>query len=277
MNRRSLLVAVPVAALVLGIVVWLGLPGGLRLLGLHPHYEIPPYDLTGQRALVIATSHDTLGETGDATGVFGSELTVPYYAFLDAGMTVDIASPQGGVVPVEPGSMGWPLATEADARFVADPAAMAKLQGSLRIGDLSGAEYDIVFLAGGWGAAYDLGQHPDVGVLITEANASAAVIGGVCHGPLGLLQAKDVDGTPLVEGRRVSAVTDAQVQQLGIGITPLHPETELRKAGAHFESETAFRDFFATHVAVDGNLVTGQNQNSGAETAHRMLELLVSR
>jgi putative intracellular protease/amidase len=47
--------------------------------------------------------------------------------------------------------------------------------------------------------------------------------------------------------------------------------------GALYEKGTAFRDFFATHVVVDGKLVTGQNQNSGAETAHRMMELLAER
>ncbi len=97
---------------------------------------------------------------------------------------------------------------------------------------------------------------------------------GVCHGPLGLLKAEDTDGKPLVEGRRLTAVSDLQVRQLGVQITPLHPETELRKQGAVYEKKSAFRDYFATHVVVDGNLVTGQNQNSGAETAHRMMELV---
>ena len=49
----------------------------------------------------------------------------------------------------------------------------------------------------------------------------------------------------------MTGVTDKQVKELGIEITPLHPETELRKAGALFESQTAFRDLFATHVVVD--------------------------
>ena len=96
----------------------------------------------------------------------------------------------------------------------------------------------------------------------------------MCHGPLGLLQAKAPDGSPLVAGRRLTAVTDKQVQELGIDVTPQHPERELRAAGAVFESDTAFRDMFATHVVVDENLVTGQNQNSGGEAAQRVMELL---
>jgi putative intracellular protease/amidase len=261
----------------LALLAGLGVPFVLGQLGLHPAYAMPSFKLTGKRALVIATNHATLGETGKATGAFGSEFSVPYYAFLDAGLHVDIASPKGGHVPVEPGSMGWPLATDADRRFTNDPEAMGKLEKSLRITDLDAASYDIVFLVGGWGAAYDLGQSPAVGAFMTAANARGIVIGGVCHGPLGLLQAKAPDGRPLVEGRKLTAVSDVQVEQLGIQVTPLHPETGLRKLGAIYEKDTAFRDFFANHVVVDGNLVTGQNQNSGAETSHRMLDIVAKK
>jgi putative intracellular protease/amidase len=89
--------------------------------------------------------------------------------------------------------------------------------------------------------------------------------------------ATDVDGSPLVEGRTMTAVTDKQVEELGIGITPQHPETELRRLNANFVSDTAFRDFFATYVAVDGNIVTGQNQNSSGETAQTLMRMLAER
>ena len=70
-----------------------------------------------------------------------------------------------------------------------------KVAHSLAIGDLDMTQYDVVFLAGGWGAAFDFGFSEDLGAKITEANAAGKVIGGVCHGPLGLLNAKGVDGS----------------------------------------------------------------------------------
>jgi putative intracellular protease/amidase len=170
--------------------------------------------------------------------------------------------------------MSWPLATRDDRRFLADSEAMTKLRDSLAIAGVRAEDYDVIFMAGGWGAAYDLAQSAELAALITQANADGRIIGSVCHGALGLVSATDVDGSPLVEGRRVTGVTDQQIEQFGITITPKHPETELRAAGAIFESQTAWRDFLATHTVVDGNLVTGQNQNSGYETAHRILELL---
>jgi len=77
----------------------------------------------------------------------------------------------------------------------------------------------------------------------------------------------------------MTGVTDKQITELGITLTPMHPESELRKAGVIFESKTAFRDIFATHVTVDleQRFVTGQNQNSGLEAAHKILELLANQ
>jgi hypothetical protein len=64
-----------------------------------------------------------------------------------------------------------------------------------------------------------------------------------------------------------------------VGVLLLSLPMMLHKAGAVFESQTAFRDFFATHVAVDDEqrFVTGQNQNSGLETAHTMMAILSKR
>lgn len=280
--RKKLLIAVGVLVGVIALIVAF-LPQILNLIGLHPPYDRVEYNLEGTRALIIATNHGILSdpegdpETGAATGVYGSELTVAYYEFLDAGMTVDIASIEGGEIPFEPVSMRWPLATHADYRYLDDEDAQDKTTNSLKIDDIDFTEYDIIWLAGGWGAAYDLGFSPVLGEKITEAHAEGILLGSVCHGALGFLMAEDVDGSPLVEGRTMTGVTDKQVDELGIGITPQHPETELRRLGANFVSNTAFRDFFATLTVVDGNIVTGQNQNSSGETAQTLLAMLAEK
>ena len=248
----------------------------LQKAGMHPDdtetLEIDA-DLGGRRALVVATNTAVM-DIGKPTGVFASEMTVPYYAFLDAGMIVDVASPKGGVIPVDPQSIKPVLRTADDDRFLADPEFRAKVTDSLAIGELDMNDYDIVFLAGGWGAAFDFGFSDVLATKVTEANAAGKVIGGVCHGPLGLRNAKAIDGRPLVEGRRVTGVTDKQVRELGIESTPHHPETELRRMGADYESVTKFRDPLANHWVVDGNLVTGQNQNAGPMVAREMLRLV---
>jgi putative intracellular protease/amidase len=262
-----------ILVVVLGIAGWLGLPVLVGALGVHPHYTGPVYQLSGGRALIVTTSQDELGDGGKETGVFGSELTVPYYAFLDGGMGVDVASIRGGEIPIDPSSFLWFLETPSDKRYQEDPEFKAKVKNSRKIDAVDFTQYDIIFLSGGWGAAYDLGTSETLGRKMSEAWAAGKVVGGVCHGPLGLLLAKDETGEPLVKGRRLTAVTDKQVEQLGITMTPQHPERELRAAGALFENETALQDMFANHVVVAGRLVTGQNQNAGSETAQKMMRI----
>jgi len=266
-----------VVAGVLALALWLGLPRLTSALGLHPECEPAGLNLSGRRALVVATSRAELGSTGKATGVAFSELTAPYYEFLDAGIEVDIASIEGGKVPVDPQTLLWFIRSHYDRRFLDDAAARAGLERSLGVAEVDFGAYDIVYLAGGWGAAWDLGTSEVLGDGVTEAYTGGAVVGGVCHGPLGLLKARDEEGWPLVAGRRLTAVTNKQVHELGIAeLTPQHPERELRRAGAMFESRTAFRDLFATHVVRDGRVVTGQNQNSGCATAQEMMRLVLN-
>jgi putative intracellular protease/amidase len=275
MNYEVLLL-IAIIVVVIGLLV-AALPSILNMLGLNRPYHGRKFNLPGKRALIIATNHGTLGDTGKKTGVYASEMTVPYYQFLDAGMQVDVASIKGGEIPIEPVSLRWPIITPADKRFLSDSKFLDRVKHSLAIADIDFTKYDIVFMAGGWGAAYDLGYSEVLGQKTSEAYAANVVLGSVCHGALGFLRAKDEKGGPLVKGRRMTAVTDKQVRELGITMTPQHPERELRNAGVLYESETAFRDIFASHVVVDGNLVTGQTQNDGAETAQRMMAIVEKR
>ena len=281
---KKLFTAFVVIITLVGITL-LALPTILHKAGLHPEYSGPTTKLPGMRALIVTTSHDVLaapGETeGPATGVMASEFTHPYYTFLDGGMEVDIASIQGGQIPIDPGTLRFPVKSPEDERYLNDPIAQAKVKNSIPIADVDIDQYDIVFLSGGWGTAYDLAQSPALAQKVSESyyGDKEAVIGGVCHGVLGLVNARARDGELLIAGRRMTGVTDKQIKELGIEMTPLHPETALREAGVVFESQTAFRDMFATHVTVDDEerFVTGQNQNSGLETSNVMMQVLAER
>ena len=282
--KKKLTISLAVLVTLVGVLI-LSLPTILHKAGLHPEYHGPSVALPGKRALIITTSHGVLaapGETeGPATGVMASEFTHPYYTFLDGGMEVDIASIKGGEIPIDPQTLLFMIKSPEDDRYLNDAIAQAKVKNSIPIDQVDIDQYDIVFISGGWGAAYDLAQSPVLAEKVSESyyGDRAAIIGGVCHGVLGLVNARARDGELLIAGRRMTGVTDKQVKELGIEITPLHPETALREAGVMFESQTAFRDLFATHVTVDDEqrFVTGQNQNSGLEAAHRMMLLIAER
>jgi putative intracellular protease/amidase len=250
----------------------------LQKFGIHPEdSEAVELDMSGAKALCIATNHCVL-DIGVATGVFASELTVPYYLFLDAGMQVDLASPLGGTIPVDPISMKTTIRTPSDDRLLGDADFRYNLMNSQPIADLDFTSYDIIYFAGGWGAAFDLGQSDELGRKVSEAYAAGRVLGGICHGPLGLLQGRTPGGKLIVKGRHLTAVTDKQIHELGIEITPLHPETALRQAGALFESKSHHvRDFFANHYVADGDLITGQNQNAGPMVARLMMQRVLMK
>ena len=74
-------------------------------------------------------------------------------------------------------------------------------------------------------------------------------------------------------GRHVTGVSNRQVRDLRITHTPQHPETELRRKGALYESSTRISDVLANHWVIDGSLITGQNQNAGPIVAREMLRL----
>lgn len=263
-----------IALVVSSLLYYWATPRVMHRLGVHPHYKGRPFNLPDKKALIIGTNHEDLGYTGKKTGVALSELSVPYYVFLDAHMECDLASVKGGNIPIDPQTISWPIPTPYDRRFLRDHDAMRQLKNSMCIEDVDFTDYDIIFMAGGWGASYDLGYSDLLGEKTTEAYANNAIVGSVCHGALGLLNVKDENGKSLLKGRNATGVSDKQIRELGINITPMHPETELRKAGAKYHNNTTFLDFFADITVVDGRVVTGQNQNSGAETAQKMMLLV---
>jgi putative intracellular protease/amidase len=221
------------------------------------------------KALVVATSHARLGATGEPTGFYWEELATPYYAFLDQGFATEIASIAGGRPPADPKSEpqeGQHVA--AVDRFLADREAMERLAATRPI-DRAADVYDIVFLAGGHGAMWDMPENAALSALLSDVFARGGVVGAVCHGPAGLIGATAADGNPLVAGRRVAGFTDEEERLMKLESTvPFLLETRLRELGAIFEPGPPF-----TPKAVrDGRLVTGQNPMSSEETAKLAIE-----
>ena len=244
------------------------------------------YNLKHYKAIIITTSQSTLDKidqktaklitVGKPTGVYASEMTEPYYTFLDAQMEVDIASVQGGKIPIEKLSLRPMVRTKDDRRFMKDAVFQEKVKNSKSISEITINDYDIVFLSGGWGAAYDLAQSDILSSIISQAYASKKILGAVCHGPLGFIGATKPDGSALVKNVKVTGVTNKQLRELMVGNTPKHPETELKKANAKYESKSGLIDMFMNHIVVDKThqIVTGQNQKGGVEAAQNTLKLL---
>lgn len=227
---------------------------------------------TSLSILMILTSQATMGDDPRPTGVWFEELATPYYAFVDAGAQVDIASIAGGKIPIDPHSLAAESKNPPSVeRFLKDAAAMQKIEDSIKIDGLSTAGYAAVFLPGGHGTMWDLPGSARLADLLSAAWADGKVVSAVCHGPAGLINVKDINGQPLVAGRRVAAFTDSEEAAAGLtDKVPFLLETRIRELGAKYESGPDFQTF----AVRDGKLVTGQNPASSVEVARLVLQAI---
>lgn len=224
------------------------------------------------QVLMIVTSNARMGDTGKATGFRAEELAGPYYALTDAGARVTLASPQGGAVPVDPGSVK-PRGQNAPVveRFLADTALQAQLAQTARALAVAGNTFDAVFFPGGHGTMWDLPADAGVTAAVETAFAAGKVIASVCHGAAGLVSAKRPDGAPIVQGARINSFTDAEEAAVGLtGVVPFALEGRLRELGATFEGAPMWQAF----VVRDGQFVTGQNPQSSELVAQGVIQAL---
>lgn len=223
-----------------------------------------------RRILLVLTSHAVKGSTGKPTGVWLEELAAPYYIFLAAGFDVDIASIAGGKVPLDPGSVeGEP--PECVSRFLADEKAMQAIIASRSLDRISAADYDAVFLPGGHGTMWDLPESQALASLLGDAWTGGKVVAAVCHGPSGLVSAKDADGRPIIAGRNVTGFSNSEEDAVALtDVVPFLLETRLTELGGIYASGPDFQPF----ALRDGKLVTGQNPASSEKTAELTVEAI---
>src|SRR5690606_2748273 len=112
------------------------------------------------KILMMLTSHDRLGDTGQATGFWLEEFASPYFVFRDAGAELTLASPNGGQPPIEPNSDLPDNQIPATARFKKDETAQKALAHTAQLADIKAEDFDAVFYPGGHGPLWDLAEDP---------------------------------------------------------------------------------------------------------------------
>lgn len=221
--------------------------------------------------LIILTSHDQLGNTGLKTGFWLEELAAPYYVFKDNGATLTLASPLGGLPPLDPKSNDESAKTDDTRRFEADPAAMAALSQTLVLKDVKAEDFDAVFYPGGHGPLWDLAEDTSSQKIIADAMTAGKPLAAVCHAPGVFRHVKGADGRSIIVGKNVTGFSNTEEAAVQLTeIVPFLVEDMLQDVGAVY-SKT---DDWGVHVVRDGMLVTGQNPASSAEAARQLLNLL---
>lgn len=223
------------------------------------------------KILIVLTSHDQLGDTGEKTGFWLEELAAPYYVLKDAGAQVTLASPAGGQPPLDPKSSAPDSQTDATRRFEADADAKAELANTVKLGDVSADGFDAIFYPGGHGPLWDLVSDQNSIDLIGAFWRAGKPVSAVCHAPIVLAHVKTDDGEYLVKGRNVTGFTNSEEDLVGLtSIVPLLVEDTLLDRGARYSKVGDF----APYAVQDGQLITGQNPASSEPVAEKLLAAL---
>jgi len=227
-----------------------------------------------KKILMVVTSHKELLNTDSTTGLWIGEFTDPYYEFKDKNYTVVIASPQGGNPPIDPMSKLTEHVTGSNRRFVDDDFAKHALKHTLKLDEVSAADFDAVFYPGGHGPMFDLASSPASAKLIVEFLSQNKPVAAVCHGPAALLKAAEMEPS-ILKGKKVTGFSNAEEKLvLRSNTIPYTLEDKLKELGGEYHKALLP---FSSHVETDGLLITGQNPLSAGPTAEALIAMLETK
>ncbi|MGO2374301.1 MAG: type 1 glutamine amidotransferase domain-containing protein [Pseudoalteromonas prydzensis] len=224
-----------------------------------------------KKILMVLTSHAELGDTGHKTGFWVEEFAAPYYAFIDAGAEVTLASVKGGQPPIDPNSAAPDAATDATKRFDNDSAAQTLMANTKVLTEVNASDFDGVFYPGGHGPLWDLVDNTASIALIEDFIKTEKPVAAVCHASAVFLNAKNPDGTALVAGKKVTGFSNSEEDAVQLtDIVPLLVEDELITKGGNYQKT----DDWGGLALEDGLLITGQNPASSELAAKKLLTKL---
>lgn len=238
-------------------------------------------DTLGQkRILMIVANPGTSPATGWPVGFWWAELTHPYWAFSEAGYEVDIVSPKGGDLIADGYSdpqheSGYSAHDIVSLGFKLSPSHAALLTGTRSISDVNLADYDAVFVAGGQSPMVTMIDDEALHAFIAKTYEAGKIVAIVCHGTCILLKTRLSSGDLLIKGKTWTGFANSEEAYadgfVGQKIQPFWIEDEARKIeGTNFVVQSMFKPF----AVRDGNLITGQQQYSGAAAADLVIDAL---
>jgi putative intracellular protease/amidase len=243
----------------------------------YVHFHGAP---TKGKILMVASSPSTSKQTGWPIGFWAAELTHPLRVFQEAGYEVELASTEGGKLMMD----GYSNPTDASGYSAHDVISLGYMQqqwfndmlaNTRKLTDVHPADYVAIFLVGGQGPMYTFRGNHDLEKLFANFFESGKPTAAVCHSTALLLEAKKANGELLVNGKTWTGFADTEEefadQAVGMKIQPYRIETEAKKiAGTTFKVAAPF----SSYAIQDGNLITGQQQNSGAAAAELVVKAL---
>lgn len=221
-----------------------------------------------KKILMVLTSHNALGNTGQKTGFWVEEFAAPYYAFIDAGVEVTLATPKGGEAPIDPTSTLADFQTVATKRYDSDQEAQKKIATTEALSSVKQDDFDAVFYPGGHGPLWDLTDNQESIALIESFLSANKAVAAVCHASTALLNVKDASGEFALKGKAVTGFANSEEEAVQLTeVVPFLLEDELIKRGGDYQKAEDWHAF----VVQDGFIITGQNPASSALAAEKLL------
>jgi putative intracellular protease/amidase len=240
-----------------------------------------------KRVAVVIANPAVSTTTGWPVGFWWSELTHPYYVLTEAGYEVEIFSYKGGKCEADGMSdphdpSGYSASDLISAGFIAMPKLKALVEDTKKAADIDVARFDAIIVAGGQAPMFTIEGEHALHEKFVEFYESGKIAAALCHGVSILRYAKLSNGQHLAKGKTVTgfaneeedfadnAVWDAKLLSRDKHVMPWRIEDEMKRIGANYVQAGLWRGF----AIRDGNLITGQQNFSGEETARLVVETL---
>lgn len=240
-----------------------------------------------KRAAIVIANPAVSTTTGWPVGFWWSELTHPFHVFSEVGYDVEVFSPNGGQCEADGMSnpndaSGYSKTDLISQGFIHTAELKALVDHTKKVADLDVAAFDAIVVAGGQAPMFNFEQATDLHRKFVAFFEAGKVAAALCHGVAILAYAKGNDGEYLAKGRTVTGFANVEedfadnaVWSYGMlprdkHVMPWRIEDRLKAIGANFVQAGLWRGF----AVRDGNLITGQQNFSGEETARLVVEAL---
>ena len=233
-----------------------------------------------KRVAIVISNPAVSTTTGWPVGFWWSELAHPYHRFMEEGYEVEVFSPAGGKCEADAMSdphdpSGYSASDLISMGFIATPNLAALVDNTGKVSDIRVDQFDALVVAGGQGPMFTFDRATDLHRKFVEFYEAGKLACALCHGVAILRYAKLGNGEYLAKGKTVTGFANVEedfadnaVWRMNLlprdkHVMPWRIEDEMKKIGANYIQAGLWRGF----AVRDGNLVTGQQNFSGSETA----------
>jgi putative intracellular protease/amidase len=240
-----------------------------------------------KRVAIVIANPATSTTNGWPVGFWWAELTHPYFHFTEAGYEVEVFSPNGGACEADAMSdpedaSQWQAEDVISRGYKHDPEFVKLVQNTKRVDDMDVDRFDGLVVAGGQSPMFTYEGATNLQRKFVEFYESGKVTAVLCHGVALLRFARLSNGEPLVKGKTVTGFANVEEDfsdktmwdmgalAKGKHVMPWRIEDELKALGANYVQAGLWSGF----AVRDGNLITGQQNFSGTETAELIIDTL---